>query len=726
MSIIYNQDDSTFTLQAKSLSYQMKADERGVLQHTYFGRRIDGSDRSADFPCKEYGFSGQTSDAADDRSYSLDFLLQEYPVTGTGDYRRTCLEGYNDETAGMLDLRYHSHQILKGKYCLKGLPALFDNNGDAAETLIVTLKDRWSEIYADLYYAVFPEKNILTRAAVIRNESRESFVLTRVMSLCLDFAKADKEIIHLPGCYAMERIPERIRPARGVISFSSRRGHSSHQENPSVILCDPETDEDHGECMAAVLVYSGGFVIEIEKTQSDSLRMTAGIDDHDLRWMLAPGECFTAPEVILAYSGDGLGNLSRILHRGMRDNLISPYWQNHSRPVVINNWEATYFDYDGEKLLRIAREAASFGAQMLVLDDGWFGARFDDTSSLGDWTVNEEKLRCSLGGLGKQLSDTGMQLGLWIEPEMVSENSNLYRTHPDWVLGHPGRGRIYSRGQLVLDITREDVRRYLKDCIDRILGQADIACLKWDMNRSICNLYSAAKPGASQGELRHRYVLGLYELLEYVREKYPELLIEGCAGGGGRFDAGMLYYVPQIWCSDKTDPVDRVRIQTGTSLIYPVSSISAHVSQSPNHQTRRETPITARVYCAMQGAYGFEVDPAVLSEEDKVFLRQETAFYTENQDLILKGAFYRLNGGDSFSTWSFVSEDRKKALIILAFTADDIRQQSVLIRPKGLTENALYRCKSELRTGNAIMREGIREEGPAYLYESRKILIEMV
>ena len=726
MPIIYNQDDRTFTLQAQSVSYQMKTDERGVLQHTYFGRKMDGSDCSFDYPRKEYGFSGQPSDAAEDRSYSLDSLLQEYPVTGTGDYRRTCLEGYNDETSGMLDLRYHFHQVRKEKYSLKGLPALFERNGEDAETLIVTLKDRWSEIYADLYYAVFPEKNLITRAAVIRNETQEPFVLTRVMSLCLDFPDDNQEIIHLPGCYAMERIPERVRPARGVTCFSSRRGHSSHQENPAVILCDPETDEDHGACAAAVLVYSGGFVIEVEKTQTSSLRLTAGIDDHDLRWVLAPGESFTAPEVILAYSSDGLGDLSRTLHRGMRENLISPYWQKHSRPVVINNWEATYFDYDMEKLLSIAREAAAFGAQMLVLDDGWFGARSDDTSSLGDWVVNEKKLGCSLNDLGKSLSDIGMQLGLWIEPEMISENSDLYRAHPDWVLGCPERGRVFSRGQLVLDITREDVRGYLKDCVDHIMAQADIACLKWDMNRSICNLYSAARPGASQGELRHRYVLGLYELLEYVCDKYPQLLIEGCSGGGGRFDAGMLYYTPQIWCSDKTDPIDRVRIQNGTSLIYPVSSISAHVSQSPNHQTRRVTPVSARCYCAMQGAYGFEVDPAVLSEEDKAFLRQETAFYIENQDLIRNGDYFRLYSSDSCSAWSFVSEDRKKALIILVFTADEIMQGQIRIFPKGLLENALYSCGSYTRSGYEFMRDGICEAGQKYLYESRKILIEMI
>ena len=726
MAVVFNQDDMTFTLQAENFSYQMKVDEKGVLRHTYFGKRINGGDRSADYPCIEYGFSGQPSDAEKDRSYSLDSILQEYPVSGTGDYRRTCLEGYNDETAGILDLRHQSHQILKGKYSLKGLPALFANCGEECDTLIVTLKDRWSRIFADLYYAVFPQKNLLTRAVVIRNESDEPFVLTRAMSLCLDFPEAEKEIIHLPGCYAMERIPERMRLVRGVTSFSSRRGHSSHQENPSVILCDPGTDEDRGACMAAVLVYSGGFVIEAEKTHTNSLRLTAGIDDHDLRWSLAPGAFFTAPEVILAYSESGLGDLSRTLHRGMRENLIPPYWIDRERPVVINNWEATYFDYDGEKLLRIAQEAFAFGAQMLVLDDGWFGERSDDTSSLGDWKVNEKKLGCTLRELACRLSDIGMQLGLWIEPEMISEDSDLYRSHPDWVLGHPGRGRIYSRGQLVLDITREDVRQYLKDSIDKIMAQADICCLKWDMNRSICNLYSAARPGASQGELRHRYVLGLYDLLDHVKERYPRLLVEGCSGGGGRFDAGILFYSPQIWCSDKTDPIDRVRIQTGTSLIYPVSSISAHVSQSPNHQTQRETPITARCYCAMQGAYGFEVDPSVLSAEEKAFLSKETAFYKENQELIRNGAFYRLHSDELYSAWSFVSEDRKKALMILAFTAEEAVRQSVRICLKGLHETALYRCGSEVRTGRSFMQEGIQVSGPEYLYESQKILIEMI
>ena len=725
MAIVFCEKDMTFTLQAQDFSYQIKVDERGVLRHTYFGGRINGEDCSADNPDTEHAFSGQPSDAAGDRSYSLDCILQEYPAGGTGDYRRVCLEGYSKETAGILDLRYHSYRTYTGKYHLEGLPSLYAREGKEAQTLIVTLKDRWSNICADLYYAVFPEKNFMTRAVVIRNESSEPFILTRVMSVSLDFSDANREIIHFPGCYGMERIPERFSPIRGVTCFSSRRGHSGHHENPAVILCDPETDEEHGTCIAAVLVYSGGFVIEAEKTHSDSLRLTAGIDDHDFRWSLAPGESFIAPEVILAYSSEGLGTLSRTLHRSMRENLISPYWLGKERPIVINNWEATYFDFDGEKLLRIAEEAASFGAQMLVLDDGWFGKRSDDTSSLGDWTVNEEKLGCSLRKLGEKFSELGMQLGLWIEPEMISEDSELYRTHPDWVFAHPQRGRVVSRGQMVLDLTRADVRQYVKDCIDRIMEQADIACMKWDMNRSLCNLYSAVRPEASQGELRHRYMLGVYELLTYVRERYPRLLIEGCAGGGGRYDAGMLYYVPQIWCSDKTDPIDRIRIQTGTSMIYPVSSISAHVSQSPNHQTGRETPIDARCYCAMQGAYGFEVDPAVLNEEDKEFLRRETGFYRKYQNLIRNGDYYRLHNDSSFASWSFVSEDRRTVIIFVTFIKKT-NADLIHIMPKGLAADGLYQCGNQKCSGKDFMEKGIDVLPPEYLYESRKLLIEMI
>ena len=625
MSILCQEDGRLFTLHTKHSTYQMSVDDCGYLRHLYYGRRIPEDRLDYLHPSVDRGFSGNPPDLRNDRAFSLDTMPQEYPSSGVGDFRISCLRAVNADGSFQTEFRYAGYEIHDGKYALPGLPAAYDNGGEA-QTLIMTLRDTATDLKVRLYYGVFEERDVITRAAEIVNGGAEAIQLDKAASLCLDIPYGQWDLIHFHGRHCMERQMERSPLIHSIQTIASTRGASSHHHNPFVILCDRETGEDHGECYGFMLAWSGNHKTDIEVDQAESTRVIMGIHDDGFLWTLDAGASFYTPEVLLSYSHSGLTPLSRHFHEIIRRNVCRGKYRLARRPILINNWEATYFEFDTEKLLKIARQAADLGVELFVLDDGWFGMRGYhnnwDNAGLGDWYVNEGKLHGGLDPLIEQIHAMGMQFGIWMEPEMINEDSDLYRAHPDWVLSAPGRTPMYCRNQMVLDLSREDVQEYLYNCIADILGKHQISYLKWDMNRSVSDVYSHAAARERQGEIGHRYVLGVYAILDRLTREFPDVLIEGCAGGGGRFDAGMLYYTPQIWCSDDTDPMERLKIQYGTSFGYPVSTVGAHVSASPNHQSGRTTPLHTRGVVAMSGTFGYELDPERLTEEDKTGIRR--------------------------------------------------------------------------------------------------------
>ena len=729
MAVRFDEKKNLFTLQTLDSTYQMKVDDHGVLLHTYYGAAADETDFSYLIGPEDRGFSGQPGDEKKNRTYSMDYYPLEYPVQGNGDFRVKALKAGFEGEVPALDLRFVSYEQGKGKYSLPGLPALFEAEAEEAETLKITLKDWVEEIYVTLFYGIFEKKNIITRAASIENRSGKNVVLKRTLSLGLDFLEGDMDLIHFYGKHAGERQFERRNLPHGITEISSSRGTSSHHHNPFVILCDRDTTEDFGNAYGISFIYSGGFRIQMEKDQVDGIRLVCGIDDEEFLWKLAPGESFVTPEAALSYSENGLTALSDQFQKAYHANLIRSPWKDKKRPTLVNNWEATYFGFDAEKLLKIAGEAADLGLDMLVLDDGWFGKRDDDNSGLGDWFVNEKKLGCTMKELVDRVNALGLKFGIWLEPEMVSEDSELYRMHPDWVLQIPGREPNRSRNQLVLDLSRKEVREYMKKFINDTLSCANISYVKWDMNRSMDNVYSAADPTLSQGAVRHKYVLGLYEVMEDMLTRHPDLLLEGCSGGGGRFDAGMLYYAPQIWCSDNTDAIERLRIHYGTSFGYPMSSVSAHVSVCPNHQNGRVTPFKTRGICAMQGSFGYELDLSKLSEEDKAEARRQITVYNENWELFQSGSYYRLNSpmeNHDYTAWSYVSKDQRKASLSVIYTDLHGNPKPVRVKLKGLKKDASYDVDGTVYTGAALMRGGLLIPKPACNYDSYMVCIREI
>ena len=729
MAVRFDEKKNLFTLQTLDSTYQMKVDDHGVLLHTYYGAPADETDFSYLIGPEDRGFSGQPGDEKKDRTYSMDYYPLEYPVQGNGDFRVKALKAGFEGEVPALDLRFVSYELEKGKYSLPGLPALFEAEAGEVETLKITLKDRLEEIYVTLFYGVFEKKNVITRAASIENRSGKNVTLKRALSLGLDFMEGDMDLIHFYGKHAGERQFERRNLPHGITEISSSRGTSSHHHNPFVILCDKDTTEDFGNAYGVSFIYSGGFKIQMEKDQVDGIRLVCGLDDEEFLWKLAPGETFVTPEAALSYSEKGLTALSDQFQKAYHANLIRSPWKDKKRPTLVNNWEATYFGFDAEKLLKIAGEAADLGLDMLVLDDGWFGKRNDDNSGLGDWFVNEKKLGCTMKELVDRVNALGLKFGIWLEPEMVSEDSDLYRTHPDWALQIPGREPNRSRNQLVLDLSRKEVREYMKKFIDDTLSCANISYVKWDMNRSVDNVYSAADPTLSQGAIRHKYVLGLYEVMEDMLTRHPDLLLEGCSGGGGRFDAGMLYYAPQIWCSDNTDAIERLRIHYGTSFGYPMSSVSAHVSVCPNHQNGRVTPFKTRGICAMQGSFGYELDLSKLSEEDKAEARRQITVYNENWELFQSGSYYRLNSpmeNHDYTAWSYVSKDQRKASLSVIYTDLHGNPKPVRVKLKGLKKDASYDVDGTVYTGTALMRGGLLIPKPSCNYDSYMVCIHEI
>ncbi|MCI8989208.1 MAG: alpha-galactosidase [Lawsonibacter sp.] len=689
--IVINKEHRVFTLHTKNTTYQMKADRHNVLIHTYYGPRVGDCDLSYLVRYADRACAPNPHEAGTDRTYSLDTLPQEYSTCGVGDFRLPSIEVEYPDGSRVADLRLTGWKVERGKYELDGLP--FFRGAEGAETLRITLKDPAADLAVELSYGVFEDCDLITRSVQVRNCGSAPVRLRQCASLCLDFQRSDLDLITFDGCHMMERAPSRAPLRSGVQGVGSVRGTSSHQHNPFVVLCDREANEDYGLCYGAMLLYSGNFQAQAEASQYDNVRLVMGINPYQFCWTLEPDATFTAPEAALVCSPSGLGQMSRQFHRAIREHLIQDPLRGARRPVLINNWEATYFSFDTEKLADIAKTAAPLGIELFVMDDGWFGKRDDDNSGLGDWVVNHSKLPGGLEALVPRLKELGMSFGIWIEPEMVSEDSDLYREHPDWALRIPGRVPARGRNQLVLDFSRPEVRRRVYGQIKAVLASADVSYVKWDMNRSLSDVWSAALPPQRQGEVFHRYVLGVYEMLDQLRRDFPHILIEGCAGGGGRFDAGMLYYTPQIWCSDNTDAIDRLRIQYGTSFGYPVSAMGAHVSVVPNEENGRITPMETRGVVAMSGTFGYEMDLSAVPQEEQAIIRRQTAFFKEHYDLIQQGDYYRLTDpfqNGPYTAWEQVSPDRREALVSLVFTSLRAAQPFRTLRLKGLDPQQTY------------------------------------
>ncbi len=688
----------------------MQVDRYGFLLHLYYGKKTD--------TCMDYlltyydrGFSGNPYDAGEDRTYSMDTLPQEFPCYGNGDFRSTAFAVENADGSMSCDLRYKSHKIFEGKYNLEGLPAVYASE-EEAQTLEILMEDPVTGVKVVLLYGVLPAQDIITRSVSVKNESSGKIYLNKIESVSLDFLYGDYELLTFYGRHAMERNVQRVPVVHGTQKIGSVRGTSSHQYNPMMILAEKETTEDKGNCYAMSFVYSGCFQGEVLKDQLNQTRMMLGLQEEAFRYPLETGEMFQAPEVILSYSSEGMNHLSQNLHHCIRQHICRGKYKEEIRPILINSWEAAYFDFTGDTIYELAKAAKEVNIDMLVMDDGWFGKRDDDNSGLGDWFVNEKKLGGTLGNLIKRINDLGVKFGIWIEPEMVSEDSDLYRKHPDWALTVPGRNPVRSRNQLVLDFSRKEVVDEIYDQICKVLDQGNIEYVKWDMNRSLMDVYSSVT--RDQGRVLHDYVLGLYDFLERLVQRYPNLLIEGCSGGGGRFDAGMMYYTPQIWCSDNTDAIDRLRIQYGTSFGYPVSVVGSHVSAVPNHQTGRKTPLHTRGVVAMSGTFGYELNLMKLSEEEKQEIREQIAEYKRYAPIIQNGLYYRLSNPttEEICAWEFVHTDEKEqSKVLLNIVMQVIHGNMTVnyVKLQGLEETAVYREeKSGKRyTGAALMYGGM-------------------
>ena len=708
MGIVYSKADRTFTIQTKNTTYQMQVDPYGFLLHLYYGKKTDGSCMDYLLTYYDRGFSGNPFDAGDDRTYSMDALPQEYPSYGTGDYRSTALIVENADGSTACDLRYRSHHIFNGKYKIPGLPAVYADETES-QTLEIVMEDAVTGVEVTLQYGVLPDYDVITRSEKIVYRGEGKICIRKAQSACLDFVQGKYDLLTFYGRHAMERTMQREPVAHGSHVIGSVRGTSSHQYNPMMILADEHTTDQYGNCYAMSFVYSGNFKGETLKDQFGQTRALMGLQDEMFSYPLAEGETFYTPEVLLTFSGSGMNLLSQNLHRCIRQHICRGKYKESVRPVLVNSWEAAYFDFDGDTLYELAKEAKNAGIDMLVLDDGWFGKRDDDNSGLGDWFVNEKKLGGTLGDLIKKINDLGVKFGIWVEPEMISEDSNLYREHPDWALTIPGRNPVHARNQLVLDFSRKEVVDHIFDQICKVLDQGNIEYVKWDMNRSLMDVFSRGTE--DQGRVMYDYVLGLYDFLERIVTRYPDLLIEGCSGGGGRFDAGMMYYTPQIWCSDNTDALDRLQIQYGTSFGYPVSAVGSHVSAVPNHQTGRITSLHTRGVVAMAGTFGYELNLGKLSEEEKQEIRLQVEEYRKFAPLIQTGLYYRLSdpAREEYAAWAFVSEDQKEVLLNVVLQEIHGNMTVNYVKLQGLKCSAIYRDTETGKSynGAALMEAGI-------------------
>ena len=633
-----------------------------------------------------YAFEGNST-------FSLENIKQEYPTFGCGDMRFPAYEIERENGSHVVEFVYKEHKIYNGKPKLEGLPATYVESDDEAQTLELVLEDTSINTRIVLLYTIYEAFPVIARSVRFECDSDEKITLLSAMSACVDLPDKDYEMIDLAGVWARERHVRRHKLDYGIQSIYSMRGCSSYQFNPFLALARENADEFQGQVYGFSLVYSGNFLAQTEVDNYDTARVLMGIHPNGFKWTLGKGESFQTPEMVMVYSEAGLNGMSQTFHKLYRTRLARGTWRDKVRPILINSWEAFYFDFDAPKLLGLADAATDLGMELFVLDDGWFGKRDDSTSSLGDWYPNEEKLKGTLKELAEKINAKGLKFGLWIEPEMTNKDSDLYRAHPDWLLAEQGKRICHSRTQYVLDFSKKEVREYIGDMLENLLAEVPVSYIKWDMNRTFSEVFSNGNDREYQGKVCHKYILGVYELYERLTSRFPHVLFESCASGGARFDPGMLYYAPQGWTSDDTDAIERLKIQYGTSMVYPVSCMGSHVSASPNHQTNRVTPIETRADVAYFGTFGYELDLLKLGEEDKAEIRRQIAFMKEKRDLIQKGTFYRLKSPfeGNETAWMIVSEDQKKALVGYYRVMQPVNVGFKRLKLKGLKEDTCYK-----------------------------------
>ena len=692
MSICYHEGSREFHLSNRDISYIITVLKNGQLGQLYFGKKLHDRESFAHLlelrhrPMAVCTYEG-------DSTFSMEHIKQEYPSYGAGDMRYPAVEILQENGSRITDFVYQTHRIYDGKPALAGLPATYTEDSKEAQTLEIELKDELIHTTLILYYTIFEELPVITRSAKVIYHGAEKIVLERAMSCSVDLPDHDYQMIELTGAWGRERAVTERKLQYGIQGIYSMRGCSSYQFNPFLALARENADEFQGKVYGFSLVYSGNFLAQTEVDNYDTVRVLMGIHPNEFKWTLGKGESFQTPEMVMVYSEAGLNGMSQTFHKLYRTRLARGTWRDKVRPILINSWEAFYFDFDAPKLLGLADAAADLGMELFVLDDGWFGKRDDSTSSLGDWYPNEEKLKGTLKELAEKINAKGLKFGLWIEPEMTNKDSDLYRAHPDWLLAEQGKRICHSRTQYVLDFSKKEVREYIGDMLENLLAEVPVSYIKWDMNRTFSEVFSNGNDREYQGKVCHKYILGVYELYERLTSRFPHVLFESCASGGARFDPGMLYYAPQGWTSDDTDAIERLKIQYGTSMVYPVSCMGSHVSASPNHQTNRVTPIETRADVAYFGTFGYELDLLKLGEEDKAEIRRQIAFMKEKRDLIQKGTFYRLKSPfeGNETAWMIVSEDQKKALVGYYRVMQPVNVGFKRLKLKGLKEDTCYK-----------------------------------
>jgi len=686
-----NLDNREFHLQTSNTSYIMKILETGHLSTLYYGKRIKHRDSFTSLYQKfNIALGGSTSYSRSKDDFLLGTTRLEVATYGKGDYREPSLHLRFEDNSRVSDFLYLSHRVIDKKPELDGLPAVRGEEG--GQTLEITLYDEVIDVYLVLTYSLFYDFDIISRSIKLVNGQKTRVKIAKIMSFNLDFSEADYELITLEGKWIKERQINKRELNKGTYYIDSKKGVSSADHNPFICLKRRETGETSGECYGFGLVYSGNHQGLVEVSPHDFTRIQMGINPFDFSWLLEKGASFQSPEVLMTFSAEGLNKMSQNFHDIINNCLIPEKWRFRERPILINNWEATYFDFNEKKLLKLARAAKELGIELFVLDDGWFGKRNDDRTSLGDWYVNRDKIPSGLGGLSQKIRDLGMDFGLWVEPEMVSEESELYQKHPEWAIKLNNREPSPGRNQLMLDLSNPDVVDYLYETLSNVFTEAKVSYVKWDMNRNISDIYSSYLPAERQQELAHRYVLGLYKLLDRLTTEFNHILFESCSSGGNRFDLGMLYYMPQTWTSDNTDAVERLTIQYGTSMLYPLSTMGAHVSASPSHQVLRTTPIETRFNVAAFGLLGYELDLNKLSNFEKKVIKKQIEFYKKHRKLFQYGRFYRLKS--PFTTnnciWLVVSEDRQEALLGYYQKLQESNPGLETIRFQGLDEDIFY------------------------------------
>ena len=697
MPITYNEQSREFHLYNNKISYLIKILANEQLGQLYFGKRIPNR-KNHDYlventyrPVTSYVFD-------DDYSFSLGNVKQEYPAYGTTDQRRPALDIKQPNGSRITDFKYVSHKIYAGKRKLTGLPATYVENESEATTLEINLYDELIQVTLCLQYTIFENSAAIARSVKFSNDSDQKYQLKTALSLNLDLPDANYEWLQFSGAWGRERHLHKTPLRPGIQAINSARGASSHMQNPFVILKRPFTTEEQGEALGVSFVYSGNFLAQAEVDEYSVTRLQIGIDPFQFSWCLKPNETFQTPEAILAYTSEGLNQLSQTFQKLYTTRLARGYWRDKERPILINNWEATYFDFTEEKLLSIAKKAKELGIELFVLDDGWFGERTKETAGLGDWYVNRNRLKNGISGLSRKIHDLGMMFGLWFEPEMVNKDSDLYRKHPDYIIETPKRHASHGRKQYVLDFSRKEVVDNIYEQLVKILDEGEIDYIKWDMNRNITECYSIAYPSEQQGEIMHRYILGVYDLYERLIERYPKILFESCASGGGRFDAGMLYYAPQAWTSDDSDAIERLKIQYGTSFGYPQSMMGAHVSASPNEQLGRNTPLKIRGDVAFFGAFGYELDLDKLSSTELASIKKQIELMKKYRSIFQYGTFYRLKSPfeGNIVSWMVVSEDKSQAIVGYYKILNDVNCEYRRLCLPGLDADTLYNVQEEL------------------------------